>query len=87
METVEIGSIVKCLCAYPTFTKNRTFEIVGHGETDLSNGKLGYESPVAKNIIGLHKGDIVSFDTPGGQATYTILQFYPDWDCTEGEYK
>lgn len=80
METIEIGSIVKCLCTYSDFEETDIFEIVGHGETDINNGKIHYESLVAQNILGLHVNDTVSFVTPGGQVEYKILKFYADWD-------
>ena len=80
METIEIGSIVKCLCTYPDFEEVIIWEIVGHGEADVNNGKIHYESLVAKNILGLHLKDIVSFNTPGGKVNYKILKFYENWD-------
>ena len=42
METVEIGSIVECICNYLDLeeTENEIFEIVGHGEADVNNGKM-----------------------------------------------
>lgn len=85
METVEIGSIVKCLCIYPSFEEIAVFEIVGHGETDVENGKIHYESLVAQNIMGLHVNDNVSFDTPGGRVQYKIVEFYENWDDVNKE--
>lgn len=81
METIEIGSIVKCLCIYPDFDETIVWEIVGHGEADVNNGKIHYESLVAQNILGLHLNDTVSFNTPGGKVDYKILKFYKDWDA------
>ncbi len=45
METVEIGSIVECICNYLDLEEieNEIFEIVGHGEADVNNGKIHYE--------------------------------------------
>lgn len=80
MEFVEIGSIVKCQCTYSNFEEVIVFEIVGHGETDVDNGKIYYESLVAKNIMGLHVNDNKSFDTPGGRVNYKILDFFESWD-------
>lgn len=80
MESVEIGSIVKCLCTYPDFEEITIFEIVGHGETDVENGKIHYESLVAQNIMGLHVNDNISFDTPGGRVNYKIIDFFENWD-------
>lgn len=83
MEIVEIGSIVKCACTYPDFEEIVIFEIVGHGETDVENGKIHYESVVAQNIMGLRVNDTVSFDTPGGKVQYKIITFYKDWDAVK----
>ena len=83
METVDIGSIVKCACIYPDFEEVEIYEIVGHGETDVFNGKIHYESPVAKSILGLHVNDTVSFETPSGIAQYRIMKFYTDWDTAK----
>lgn len=80
METIEIGSIVKCLCVYPDFEETLVLEIVGHGETDIDNGKIHYESPVAQNILGHHLNDVISIKLPGGSVDYKILKFYTDWN-------
>ena len=80
MESVKIGSIVKCRCTYPQFENIGIYEIAGHGETDLQKGKLDYESPVAQNLMGHHVGDVISFQTPAGVAKYTILKFFANWD-------
>ena len=82
METVEIGSIVECICNYLDLeeTENEIFEIVGHGEADVNNGKIHYDSLVAQNIMGLHLNDTVVFATPGGKVEYKIAAFYEDWE-------
>jgi len=87
MKTVEIGSIVKCICKYLDFdeTEVEVFEIVGHGETDVNNGKIHYESLVAQNIMGLHVNDTVTFRTPGGKVEYKIAAFYQDWETAKRE--
>jgi transcription elongation factor GreA len=66
-DTVQIGSIVQCFCEYPDFTEEEVYEIVGYGESNLDENKLFYNSPVAKNLIGLAIGKKVSFDTPSGK--------------------
>ena len=85
IETVEIGSIIRCICKYPSFSNEQVYEIAGHGETNLSNGKIAYDSPVGQNLMGHKSGDIVSFKTPAGNATYEIVRFYPDWDAAKNE--
>ncbi len=81
METVEIGSIVKCFCRYSDFDETIVLEIVGHGESDIENGKIHYETPVGKSILGHRLNDVISIMLPNGYAVdYTILKFYADWD-------
>ncbi|MBD5469456.1 MAG: hypothetical protein HDR21_15125 [Lachnospiraceae bacterium] len=84
METVDIGSIIKCICTYPDFEEVMIFEIVGHGETDVDAGRIHYESLVAQNIMGLHLNDIVTFNTPGGEVQYKIVEFYGNWENAGG---
>ena len=76
MEQVDIGSIVKCMCVYPDFEESEIYEIVGEGESDISSGKIHYQSPVAQNIMGLKVNGEVSFTTPAGLTKYQILKFY-----------
>lgn len=78
-EIVQIGSIVKCYCEYPDFTEEEVYEIVGYGESNLDENKLYYESPVAKNLLGLSEGEAVSFDTPSGKTTYKIMKMFNSW--------
>ena len=87
VEEIDIGSIVKCHCRYfngqnvPTFEEDLVLEIVGHGETDIDNGKIHYESPVAQSICGHHSGDVIPIKLPNGSTVeYTIVKFYANWD-------
>ncbi|MCP8970943.1 GreA/GreB family elongation factor [Ectobacillus ponti] len=79
-ETVQLGSIVRCFCEYPDFEEEEIYEIVGYGESNLEENKLFYDSPVAKNLIGLSVGQEASFETPGGRTVYRIIEMYSDWE-------
>jgi transcription elongation factor GreA len=79
-DTVQIGSIVQCYCEYPDFTEEEVYEIVGYGESNVDENKLFYDSPVAKNLLGLTVGDKVSFETPVGKTTFKIIKMYNTWD-------
>lgn len=79
-DSVEIGSIVQCFCKYPDFTEEEVYEIVGYGESNLDENKLFYDSPVAKNLLGLSIGEEVSFETPVGNTTYKILKMFNNWE-------
>jgi len=48
------------------------FTLVGPTESDLSNGRLSAESPVAQALVGARAGDTVSVQTPGGERCYRV---------------
>lgn len=50
-----------------------TYDIVGPEEADMLAGKLSYESPLGKELIGKSKGDEFSFETPKGKVKYKII--------------
>lgn len=52
--------------------KTMKYSIVGSNETIPEEGRISNESPLGKALLGRKVGDIVSFPTPGGEATYTI---------------
>ena len=51
-----------------------TYMLVGIMETDPSKGKISYDSPVGKALMGKRVGDEVSIETPGGSMTMKILK-------------
>lgn len=51
----------------------KEYKIVGPEEADMASGKLSYKSPLGAALFEHKKGDEVSFSTPSGQSTYTIL--------------
>lgn len=51
----------------------KEYKIVGPEEADMSLSKLSYKSPLGAALFEHKKGDEVSFSTPGGQSTYSIL--------------
>ena len=81
-EVVDIGSIVKCSCFYVAedTVEEEIYEIVGHGEADVFEGKIAYDSSVAKNIIGHKVNDEVTFEIPSGEVKYKILAIYSSWE-------
>ncbi|MEK9896792.1 MAG: portal protein, partial [Burkholderiaceae bacterium] len=48
-------------------------QIVGQSEIDTSKGKISWQSPLSKAILGKSIGDIVKIDTPSGFSDYEIL--------------
>lgn len=53
--------------------EERTWRIVGASETDVSNGKISYLTPVARACIGKVEGDEVVVPAPGGSQTWEIV--------------
>ena len=51
-----------------------TYQIVGEDEASLENGKLFFQSPLARGLIGKSKGDIIDVCTPKGNKSYEILE-------------
>lgn len=52
------------------------YTIVGSKEADPFANKISNESPIAKAIIGLSKGTIVSVDSPNGKYEVEIVDIY-----------
>ena len=50
-----------------------TYQIVGDDEADIKQGKISFNSPVARALIGKFEGDVADVNTPGGQREYEIL--------------
>tara|TARA_Y100000590_G_scaffold367487_1_gene427594 strand:- start:641 stop:1111 length:471 start_codon:yes stop_codon:yes gene_type:complete len=48
------------------------YKIVGEDEADMKLGKISFAAPLAKQMIGKFKGDIVKVETPGGSTEYEI---------------
>ncbi|HMP67420.1 MAG TPA: transcription elongation factor GreA [Candidatus Paceibacterota bacterium] len=70
-DTVQVGSIV-------TLQKEKDadhvkYQIVGSEETDLSAGKISYNSPLGSSMLGKKKKEKFSFETPKGITKYTIV--------------
>ncbi|HMO78776.1 MAG TPA: transcription elongation factor GreA [Candidatus Paceibacterota bacterium] len=70
-DSVIVGSVVTLQKEKETdFVK---YQIVGSEETDLSSGKISYNSPLGNAILGKKKDEKFSFDTPKGSVKYTVI--------------
>ncbi len=49
-----------------------SYRIVGGDEANVKFGKISYQSPIAKALIGKEVGDSVIVQTPGGEIEYEI---------------
>ncbi|WP_144185738.1 transcription elongation factor GreA [Elioraea rosea] len=54
--------------------EEKTYQIVGAHEADITKGLLSISSPVARAILGKKKGDVVEVAAPGGSKQYEITQ-------------
>jgi transcription elongation factor GreA len=50
------------------------YRIVGEDEADLRSNLISFTSPIARALIGSSEGDVVSFQAPGGEKTFEILE-------------
>jgi transcription elongation factor GreA len=53
-----------------------TYYLVGPKEADPKNGRISYESPIGKALIGHHVGDEVLAETPGGTIRLKIVNIH-----------
>ncbi len=73
-DKVSIGTNVKI--KYMDDDDVEDFSIVGIKEADPFNNKISNESPIAKAILGLKVGDIVSVDSPNGKYDVKVVEIY-----------
>lgn len=52
-----------------------TYQIVGKEEADISNGKISFDSPIAKALMGKEEGDSVTVKAPKGDIEYEVESF------------
>lgn len=50
------------------------YQIVGADEFDVNAGRISWESPLAKALLGRRKGDTVVVKRPKGAVTLTVVQ-------------
>lgn len=68
---VQVGSTV--IIKKESSNDKKEYEIVGHEEADVSEGKISNESPLGMALIGAKKGETVSFSGPNGEIKYKVL--------------
>ena len=49
-----------------------SYKIVGDDEANVKDGKISYQSPIARALISKEIGDVVTVHTPGGEVEYEI---------------
>lgn len=53
--------------------EKKRFMIVGEDEADAAKGKISYQSPLARALIGKEVDDFISVKLPGGVKEYEVL--------------
>lgn len=54
--------------------EEKTYQIVGDVEADLTKGRISLSSPIARALIGKQVEDSVEVAAPGGAKSYEILK-------------
>jgi len=68
-DTVDIGSTITVQeSTYP----DEIYFLVGPKEADPLNGRISYESPIGKALLGHRIGDKIKIETPGGSIQLVI---------------
>ena len=70
-DVIEIGS--KVVVLKDGEKTEKTYQIVGSEEADMTVGKISNKSPFGEALFGKKKGDDVSFKTPNGVVNYKII--------------
>jgi len=79
---VSIGSIARCYRAFESGQEEdeALLEVVGYGEADPTTGRISYDSPVGRALLGLEPGDSRRIETPKGTVEYEIGELYSSWE-------
>jgi len=70
-DKILFGAIVKIKDLETEDTK--TYQIVGVDESDVKEGKLSIESPIARQLLNKKEGDVVTVRVPKGEMEYEII--------------
>lgn len=82
-DTVSLGTGVR-------FTRDneaQEFKIVGYGEQDIGEGRILYESPLARALIGREEGEEFSAEVGGRKSEFRILGVYALGASNQGDKK
>lgn len=52
----------------------RKFTIVGVDEVDTAKGRISWQSPIGRSLLGKGRGDEVLVKVPAGELTYEIVE-------------
>ena len=70
-EIVQFGSTVEISDEHG---KARTYTIVGVDEVETSRGRISWQSPIGKSLLGKKSGDEVLIKVPAGEVLYEVVR-------------
>lgn len=56
--------------------ETRTISIVGEEESDVKQGRISFESPLGRSLIGKEVGDVATVHLPAGVREYEIMECF-----------
>lgn len=56
------------------YDEEERYHIVGAAEADPVEGRISNESPLGRALLGSKKGDVVTFDAPGGLTSFRVVK-------------
>ena len=78
-DTVKFGATI-CIADEET-DEEKTYQIVGEYEADLTQNRIAITAPIARAFIGKSEGDSVEVNAPGGVKYFEIVSVeYKDID-------
>jgi transcription elongation factor GreB len=69
-EKIQFGATIEVL---NEDGESRQFTIVGVDEVDTAKGRISWQSPIGKSLIGKSEGDEVIIRVPSGKLTYEVV--------------
>lgn len=69
-DKIQFGASVELLDEYGT---TRNFTIVGIDEVDTNKGRISWQSPIGRALLGKNKGDEVRVMIPTGESNYEVV--------------
>ena len=71
-KTIKFGATVKVVDE--DSNEEHVYQIVGEYEADFEKGKLAFNAPLSRALIGKSVGDSVEVSTPKGAKAYEVLE-------------
>ncbi len=73
VDTSKVG--IMCRVKIKNKLNNKTMEymLVSESESNLKEKKISVDSPIARGLLGLKKGDVAKVTIPAGQVEFEIL--------------